>query len=172
MGKRPTGKGNFRSPGSKVQWTAPGAQQGVADLKKQARAKPEIDWVDAPKGTSMRREHFPSMYKEPPNLDPAIAAQFVIGHPVMAARPLTMSLDRGTYDFAPLETFYGGEDEAHIPVGSLLVYTGEVRQTERMYVNGKFRDVSVVKHTFITPMGRCIIHDFNLIRLITDKDLE
>jgi len=121
----------------------------------------------------MRREHFPAGYKKAPNLDPAIAAQFAVGRPVLAARALILSRDRGTYDFAPLEPFYGDPvEEAHIPEGSLLVYTGEIRQQERMWINGKTRDVAAVKHTFITPFGRCIIHDFDLIRLVSEEDLE
>lgn len=115
----------------------------------------------------MRRQVFPTSYHEPPNLDPTIAAQFVIGQPVMAAIHLNMPTNKGMYDFAPLEPSYGPTDEAHVPAGSLLIYTGEVRQTERKYVGSRAIDVSAVKHTFIAPgIGRCIIHDFNLITLI------
>ncbi len=171
MRNRQSGKGNFAASASKVHWTVPGAKEAVDEQRNRARLKPDINW-SSPEGGSSRRQHFPASYREPPNVDPTIAEQFVVGRPVMAARDLTMSRDQGTYQFAPLETFVGESDQAHIPKGSLLIYTGAVRQEERIYVNSKARDVSVLKHTFITPMGRCIIHDFNLIQLITDEDLE
>lgn len=173
--RQPGKQGALRTPPSAVQWTAPSAKDDVDASRRQARRahlRPDVEWVGAPKGTSLRRQHFPAGYKKPPNVDPAIAAQFIVGRPVMAAQALTMSQDRGTYDFAPLEPFSGEEGEAHIPTGSLLIYTGEVRQLERMWIGGKNCDVYAVKHTFITAFGRCIIHDFDLIKLITEEDLE
>ena len=154
--------------GTKVQWTSPATQARVVQQKRAARQKPTIEWTDAPAGTSLKRTAFPATYREPPNIDPAIAARFVVGAPVMAARPLRMCANKGVYQHAPLEEFFGdAETEAHIPRGSLLIYAGEAREVERVYMGRRPHDVSVVKHTFIAPVfGHCIIHDFNLITLI------
>lgn len=150
-------------------WTAPGAKQGVIDLQHataQAKVRPDIEWTDAPAGSSCARRVFPARYKEPPNVDPKIAERFVVGVPVMAARELGLSHDRGTYQFAPLDEFDGEEGEVHVAKGTLMVYAGPVYEQERQYVNGRYVDVNAIKHTFITPLGRCIIHDFNLIELL------
>lgn len=150
-------------------WTTPSAKQVVVDLQRataQARSKPDIEWTDAPAGSTCARQVFPARYKEPPNVDPKIAERFVVGAPVMASRALGLSRDKGTYEFVPLEEFEGEEDEQHVAKGALMVYAGPVYQQERQYVNGRYVDVMAIKHTFVTPMGRCIIHDFNLIELL------
>jgi hypothetical protein len=77
-----------------------------------------------------------------------------------------LARDVGVYQFAPLEEFNGDESMAHVPMGSLLVYAGPVYEMERQCINGRYIDVMAIKHTFITPLGRCIIHDFNLITLL------
>lgn len=87
-----------------------------------------------------------------------------VGSAVMAKRELTLGSDRGIYPFAPLELFRGAAGTSPIPIGSLLVYTGMIRTTERKRLNGKNFDVRVMKHTFVTPLGRCIVHDLNVLQ--------
>lgn len=150
-------------------WTKPDAKQDVIDLQHataKAKLRPDIEWKDAPAGSTCARQAFPARYKEPPNLDPRIAAKFVVGVAVMASKALGLARDVGVYQFAPLEEFDGDESMAHVPMGSLLAYAGPVYEMERQYVNGRYVDVAAIKHTFITPLGRCIIHDFNLITLL------
>lgn len=86
------------------------------------------------------------------------------GGSVIALRDLGLG-PRGVYPFPALEYFYGppGAPPA-VPKGSLMMYAGLCRSTESMYVNGVgYKNVQVYKHTFITPHGHCIIHDFSLI---------
>lgn len=157
-------------------WVEPGAQKAINDSRKaarRARKRHNIMWKDAPAGTSTARLDFPSDYKEPPNLSEEASQSFTVGRAVVAMRPLTVSSDRGTYAYAPLEEFRG-TGPAPIPTGSLLVYAGAVRETERKYrTDGRgIRhpcDVLVVKHTFITSFGRCVIHDFDLVNLVNEE---
>lgn len=82
----------------------------------------------------------------------------------MTTVDLELSSDRGVYRFAPLMRYRGPVGAAPIPRGSLLMYSGTVRETERKTISRKKIDVWILKHTFITPMGRCILHDFRHIR--------
>ena len=155
-----------KARGTTVEWKNEDVKQSAVDLHRaaaQAKRKPDIAWKDAPQGSSCARQVFPERYREPPNLDPRVAERFIVGVPVMAACALAPARQRGVYQFVPLEPFEGDESEAPVPIGSLLVYAGPVYEMERF--RGQ-RDVAAIKHTFIPPMGRCIIHDFNLIKLL------
>lgn len=110
----------------------------------------------------MARKERPAPYQEPTLGDVASSDAFVVGSPFVTKRALRPARNKGVYVHTPLEPSSGGE-EAHIPAGSLIVYAGEARETETKYANGKRHDVHVVKQTFITAFGRCIIHDMALV---------
>jgi len=95
-------------------------------------------------------------------LDPMF--DLTVGAAVMTKRDLMLGLDRGIYPFAPLELFKGARGTGPIPIGTLLVYAGMIRTTERKKLKGKVFNVKVMKHTFITPVGRCIVHDINVLQ--------
>ena len=53
---------------------------------------------------------------------------------------------------------------APIPKGSLLIYAGtmQVNEVKHSARSGRNYEFKVLKHTFITPVGHCII-DLNLV---------
>lgn len=124
-----------------------------------------IEWKDpsiGPKGTA--RQHVPSRYKAPKEVPAEVIDWLVVGAPVMATCDLQLATDRGVYPFAPLMQYRGEPGMCPIPRGSLLMYTGTVRGTERKRISGKLLDFQVLKHTFVTPQGRCILHDLRHIK--------
>lgn len=90
----------------------------------------------------------------------------VLGGCVVAKVDLQVGYDMGVYPFHLLERSYGQPGgTVPVPKGSLLMYAGAVRCTERKWhdEHRRYVNVEVYKHTFVTPHGRCIIHDFTLI---------
>jgi hypothetical protein len=143
----------------KVQWTAP---KPKPPPHLQSRGRPVFNDPNMLK--AIRGRPRPVGYHQPPELSNELEACMYTGGCVVALQDLGLG-ERGVYPFPALELFYGqpGSPPA-VPKGSLLMYAGMVRSTERMYIDGLGRkDVQVYKHTFITPHGHCIIHDFGLI---------
>lgn len=147
-----------------MNWVNPTTKKNIDELKTATRS-PHIVWTNPPPENSYARKTFPARYKKPRGIDDIDPSTFTIGAAVLAALPLMLASDKGMYSFNPLEPFYGEDSEAPIREGTVLIYSGPVYETERCITNGKVLDASVVKHTFITPLGRCIIHDFSLIRM-------
>jgi len=126
-----------------------------------------IEWKDPQTGPISSKRAIPAPYKAPVSLkNNEIASALVTGHPVMAKFDMKISTERGVYPFAPLEKYHGDDGKAPVPKGSLLMYSGPVRVSERKVISGVPHEVRVVKHTFITPVGRCIVHDLNVLKLL------
>lgn len=122
---------------------------------------------------SVTKASGPSNYHLPPELGNELLVALSSGAAIMAAHDLGPGPDKGAYPFSPLEVFRGPVGvPVPIPLGSILVYAGVVRASEHMLSNEqtwhtkqhRSLSIQVLKHTFITPIGRCIIHDFSLIR--------
>lgn len=114
---------------------------------------------------AIRERAIPAGYQRPPEITDALEACLYAGGTVVALFDLGLG-QRGVYPFPALERFYRHpEGTPPVPKGSLLMYAGMLRATERMYVPsaGEYKNIQVFKHTFITPHGHCIIHDFRLI---------
>lgn len=143
----------------KVQWTA---ARPKPPPHLQSRGRPVFNDPNMLK--AIRGRPRPVGYHQPPELSDELEACMYTGGCVVALRDLGLG-ERGVYPFPALELFYGQPGcLPAVPKGSLLMYAGLVRSTERMYVEGLgHKDVQVYKHTFITPHGHCIIHDFCLI---------
>jgi hypothetical protein len=62
----------------------------------------------------------------------------------------------GVYPFMPLVPAH--RQDATFSPGTLVVYAGEVRTVER---KPHSINLNVIKHTCITPMGRCVIHEMS-----------
>lgn len=129
------------------------------------------EWNDAITGPIAALAAAPAYYREPSPIPLDVAAVLDVGGAVVAAFDLCLSPDRGVYPFAPLVRYFGDPANPPIKQGSLLMYTGQIRVTERrprpnagFHSNNKDLTVRVMKHTFITPMGRCIVHDLDLLR--------
>lgn len=125
-------------------------------------------WKDAITGIASVSRPRPTRYAPLKEADADTLSSMAIGtavtcrHNVMCATEPRLL---GAYPFPPLVRCYAGSELSPIPRGSLLVYAGHVRTLERKRVHGKSLDVSVIKHTFITPQGRCIVNDLSLLQL-------
>ena len=149
---------------TRIAWTSRPKADEVPPKKRDLRAA----WKDPETEAMARNRVEPAHYQPLPVASPELEANLVPGGSVVATRDLCLG-ERGVYPYPALVIFYGSPDASvPVPKGSLLMYAGELRSTERrsVRVNGEYRyvNVQVTKHTFITPHGRCIIHDFNLIR--------
>ena len=136
-------------------------------LRPMRRAKDtEIVWKDPLYAAAITKRTVPARYEPPVVLrSDEVLNALVTGHAVMTKVDMRVSDNRGTYPFAHLEHCRKDPDHpAPIPKGSLLMYAGPIRTTERKKVNGTVHIVSVVKHTFITSLGRCIIHNLNVLK--------
>lgn len=113
---------------------------------------------------SIKNRPRPAGYRQPPEVSDELEAAMVPGGSVVALHDLQVG-EQGVYPYPALERFYGSPGRTvPVPKGSLLMYAGCIRAVERKYfAMGGYKDVNVFKHTFITPHGRCIIHDFTLI---------
>lgn len=134
-------------------------------------------WNDPMVGAAIRSHVTPASYQHPPEIDDELIEALSTCQPIAARFDLIVGQDKGVYPFFPLERFRG-QPGGTVPIsqGSILAYAGIVRTTERKWVDGgggfggfpfaeqRPVDVQVFKHTFITPLGRCIIHDFGLVR--------
>jgi len=150
-----------KARGSKIAWTG-----GVKPAKKERKSTLVAVFKDPGMKDAIRNRALPAVYREPPVVSDELEAACALGSALVAKFDMQVSFERGVYPFPPLDRFYGSPGASiPVPKGSLLVYAGPVASTERKYVGGKAIDVRVYKHTFITPYGRCIIHDFNLIGL-------
>ena len=126
-----------------------------------------IEWKDPQTGPISSRRMIPAKYQAPVALkNDKILDALVIGHPVMAKFDMKISADRGVYPFASLEKYSSDDGKAPVPKGSLLMYAGPVRTSERKVIAGVQHEVRVIKHTFVTPVGRCIVHDLNALKFI------
>lgn len=138
--------------------------------------KPRIMWNDPVTGPAevVARKAFsskdlptaPPLYQPSREASQAVNDSLVIGGAVVtqySMTPETEAFNRIGYPYPPLVR-WEGNTPSRVPAGSLLMYAGGVRCTERKFVNGGVLDVRVIKHTFITPMGRCIVHDLSLLR--------
>jgi hypothetical protein len=103
----------------------------------------------------------PVKYHAPVAPDPELMPAFIVGRPVMTKHAFVISPQRGIYPFPVLERARRSNAGSHIavPVGSLLVYTGAIRTSESKRLKGKIHEMRVIKHTFLVPCGRCIVHD-------------
>lgn len=132
--------------------------------KRQAKGT-QIEWKDpnvGPKGTA--RQHIPNRFVAPKAISEDVIDFLRIGAPVMVTIDMELAKDRGVYPFSPLMRYNGEPGKAPIPRGSLLMYAGTVRATERKRIQNKTIDIWVLKHTFVTPLGRCILHDLRYIQ--------
>jgi len=129
--------------------------------------KRQIVWKDPLLGAASVARVAPAGYVATPNEGIWANTKLTLGMPVIAMIDLQVSQERGTYKFAPIERFWGEPGMAPVPKGSLLMYAGTIRATERGRINGKTCDVQVIKHTFVTPVGRCIVHDLALVGPVT-----
>jgi hypothetical protein len=139
-----------RKPTRAIKWTVKPKPDGA------------VQWNDgAP--TSAHKPARPTRYMMPRAIKLDLAPALVIGGAMVARFDLGLARDKGVYEFAPLERYRGAPGGCSIPRGSLLMYTGMVRCTERKRIKGKKLKLQVMKHTFITPLGRCIVHNLNLL---------
>jgi len=53
---------------------------------------------------------------------------------------------------------------ADVKKGSMLLYIGQTRVTETLRIQGRPREVSMIKHVFLSDRGQCAIDDFNLVK--------
>ena len=144
--------------GTRIEWT----QTNFDRPARNSELVPE--WKD-PTAQAVSTNHaIPADYQSPPEVTDTLAQSLYIGGSVVAKCDLMLG-DKGVYPFAALQRFYGSPGTpVPVPKGSLLMYAGAIPTVERKNFEGRKLDVRVFKHTFITPHGRCIIHDFALIR--------
>jgi hypothetical protein len=152
---RPTRK----AKGSRIEWSGP---RPVGPPK---RGELIPVWKDPVIEAAVKTRATPASYQRPPEVTDELIESLVNGGAVIAKHDLMLG-EKGVYPFAALQRFYGPVGApVPVPCGSLLMYAGVLRSTERKWLDGGgHADVQVFKHTFITPHGRCIIHDFSLIR--------
>lgn len=115
---------------------------------------------------AIRNRVEPSDYHDPPVVNEALQACMVPGGSVVATHDLCLG-ERGIYPFVALERCYRSQvSQVVVSKGSLLMYAGSIQTVERAWnaQTERYLHIQVRKHTFITPHGRCIIHDFSLIR--------
>lgn len=130
---------------------------GQKKPRKKARGT-RVQWVSKPGETPERVLHTPAFVDSaPPPWD--VREELVIGRPFVTRTALKADrLNAPSYPFMPLELVYSHTCETAIGPGSLMVYAGPVRVTESKFFRDRYRDVKVMKHTFVTPIGRCIVH--------------
>lgn len=135
----------------------------------------QVVWKKQDPGVVIAKRIVPAAYVPPStavNDNPSMMPQ--PGSAAMIIDGLNVAADVGVHPFPCLEkprSRYKRAKTAFVPSfaiqpGTLVVYAGEVRSTESKRYRGKVHNVSVIKHTFITPAGRCIIHDLTTIRWI------
>lgn len=149
-----------RAKGTRVEWTG-GKRPPRPPKKKELRPV----FKDPTVAASIRNRARPASYHQPPEVTDAMEDAMVPGGAVVALCDLQLG-EQGVYPFPALERFYGSPGcTVTVPRGSLLMYAGCIRTLERKWLtSGGYKDVQVFKHTFITPHGRCIIHDFTAIK--------
>lgn len=152
-----------KARGTKVDWK--GGKKPQPTKPKKYQMRPVFN--DPTVGAAIRNRARPAGYQQPPEVSDALEAAMVPGGSVVALQDLALG-EKGVYPLHALVRHWPSGGQAILIVkGSLLMYAGAVRATERKWVtiNGitTHKDVSVFKHTFITPHGHCIIHDFSLI---------
>jgi len=100
-----------------------------------------------------------------------IVSSFEVGRAIITKVPFVPVpfKEIGVYPFPVLMVAKNAPESevTEVPAGSLLVYTGQIRTIERTKVDGHNREFSVLKHTFVTPIGRCIIHDRDFEMLVS-----
>ncbi len=155
-------KARRKARGTKVAWT--NGSPPPKPPRKRDRALVWKDKVVEARATAPRAT--PANYQFPPEVSEALESAIQNGRALVAKYDMALG-DLGVYPFPTLDRlwrFPNAADIAAVSKGSLLMYAGAVRSTERKWLSeGNHADVQVVKHTFITPRGRCIIHDFSLI---------
>ena len=142
-------------------WTAKPGPTEIPPRSSELRAVWKID-----QAATLNRA-VPAAERPQPIVAPDLECSLVPGGSVVTTRDLMVG-EKGVYPFPTLETFYGSPGGSGVVVraGSLLMYAGTIRSTERRWVSeaNRYVNLQVHKHTFITPYGRCIIHDFQFLR--------
>lgn len=149
-----------KAKGTRIDWTSKPTELPP----KKGELRPV--WKNPEVEAQVKSRATPAEYQPIPEVTPELEGSLVPGGSVVAAHDLSLG-ERGVYPYPALVRFYGGTGgSVPVPKGSLLMYAGCLRSLERKWVpaQGRYVNVQVHKHTFITPLGRCIIHDFGLIR--------
>lgn len=150
-----------RAKGTKVVWTA---KPLAEELPAKKREKP-ASWKtqDAAAAQATRTTARPASYHGPSNPAPELVAALVPGGAVITNKDMCLGL-RGTYPF-PTLILQITPPPAAVSAGALLMYAGSIRTVETAWVESQktYVNVNVIKHTFITPLGRCIIHDLDML---------
>ena len=150
-----------RASGTKIEWTSRPDLAALPPKRNALRASFNDPQVEA----GLKNGPRPVIYRPDTFISPETQKRLVNGAGFIAARDLCAG-ERGVYPYVPLVlSMVPPEGTVLVPRGSLLMYAGSVRSVERKWVQSALRevDVQVTKHTFITPFGRCIIHDLNLV---------
>lgn len=59
---------------------------------------------------------------------------------------------------------------ADVKKGSMLLYIGQTRVVETLRIQGRPREVSMIKHVFLSDRGQCAIDDFNFVKIHTENE--
>lgn len=117
----------------------------------------------------------PTKLEKLPQASEKLVERLTVGHYVFVFHDLQFGA-KGLHPFATLEKYRASRRTpvgVVIPKGTMIIYAGTIdsiegrrprSELERLNFKGRTLRVSVVKHTFITSVGRCIISDFALIR--------
>lgn len=125
------------------------------------RPKPKVTWTDKTGINAKQVESNLPYYQRPQDIPRDIAEHMGRGPGALFTLKVGMypAVDSG-YAFAPLYPHYGPDGSAQIKKGSLVMYAGDIRASERK--NGDV--VQAVKHTFIISGGRYIIVDLSQLK--------
>lgn len=144
-----------KAKGTATQWSN-------TNFKRPKKGKP-VTWVDPEREALLKKLPDPAPYRAP-YVDSALLQRLIVGTAVATRTKLAWD-HQGVHPFKVLDNCHG---PTVFPTGTIMIYSGTVHSTERISYWGtqNAKDVQVLKHTFITSQGRCIINDVNMIEPI------
>lgn len=141
----------------------------MRQVRRTRKIKPSVTWTgDTTLKTDMQLNSELPVHRAPREIPSDIVGSLSVGALFTTKVHLEPRHDSG-YEWAPLVQryvmAYESLEDVPVPIGSLAMYSGEVRVAEQAnrYAN-RSTVIQAIKHTFIVNGQRVIIHDLSWLQ--------